>query len=112
MPIATRGSRCSAAIAGAVLALAAAAPARAQFPFDGGRVIETVTGAARPRPDHASWSPDGSRVVYHRTTQDGSSGGLFISAADGSGTPRALTADPGDFDPAWSPDGSEILFVH
>jgi hypothetical protein len=36
---------------------------------------------------------------------------LYISAADGSGT-RQLTNDPGsDWLPAWSPDGTEIVFT-
>jgi len=48
-----------------------------------------------------SWSPDGRQLVISHTN------GLDIVDADGSNR-RFLT--PG-FDPAWSPDGSKILFA-
>jgi dipeptidyl aminopeptidase/acylaminoacyl peptidase len=55
----------------------------------------------------ASFSPDGSRVVY------GANGGLYVVDADG-GTPRLLAEGSGGdllASPAWSPDGSRIAFI-
>jgi imidazolonepropionase-like amidohydrolase/Tol biopolymer transport system component len=57
-------------------------------------------------PRFATFSPDGRQVVFE------SLGRLYVKDAAG-GTPRALTANDGDFqlDPAWSRDGSRIVFV-
>jgi Tol biopolymer transport system component len=40
----------------------------------------------------------------------GAHGGIYTMASDGSGSER-LTIDPGDSQPAWSPDASRIAFV-
>jgi Tol biopolymer transport system component/serine/threonine protein kinase len=53
----------------------------------------------------AAFSPDGSRIAF-RSERDG--GGVFLMDADG-GNLRLLT-DEG-FNPAWSPDGREIVYA-
>jgi Tol biopolymer transport system component len=57
-------------------------------------------------PRFATLSPDGRRIVFE------SLGRLYVKDAAG-GTPRELAANEGDFqlDPAWSRDGSRIVFV-
>ena len=68
-----------------------------------------------------SWSPDGSRLVYHRLTKDSfdmgmdwdypmwaESEGLYIVDRDGSDSSR-LTDDD-DVSPCWSADGKTIVF--
>lgn len=40
----------------------------------------------------------------------GPNGGIYLMNVDGAGVER-LTSDPGDTEPAWSPDGSRIAFV-
>ena len=47
--------------------------------------------------NHPSWSPDGRYIAY-----DGP-GGIFVTSADGGGTPVQLTYDTKDREPAWSP---------
>ena len=52
----------------------------------------------------ASWSPDGTRIVYARER------GLFIALADGSNPHEiAHTSEP-PYWPRWSPDGGRIRF--
>jgi imidazolonepropionase-like amidohydrolase/Tol biopolymer transport system component len=64
---------------------------------------DTVTSSL---PRFASVSPDGRQVVYEAF------GRLFVKDMTG-GTARPLTAQDGDFQlfPAWSRDGSRIVFV-
>jgi Tol biopolymer transport system component len=56
----------------------------------------------------ASWSPDGSRFAFARSTPGYSSSEIFVINADGTGEQK-LSGD-GDSSPAWSPDGTQILF--
>ena len=44
-----------------------------------------------------TWSPDGRYIAYDRP------GGIFVTSADGGGTPVQLTYDTKDREPAWSP---------
>jgi hypothetical protein len=65
-----------------------------------------------------TWSPEGNRIAYVKRTwwqgEDGdgdhSSDGIHVMNSDGSGQ-RALTSGPHE-EPAWSPDGSKIVFWH
>jgi len=63
-----------------------------------------------------AWSPDGSKIVFAALSKEGGAGeGLFVVDADGSSLTRLTDcAPPGcgqDWDPAWSPDGSKIVFT-
>jgi Tol biopolymer transport system component len=50
----------------------------------------------------ASWSPDGSRIVYEGALiGDISSRNLYVANADGSGAAQPLTSNGKSFDPAW-----------
>jgi Tol biopolymer transport system component len=67
---------------------------------------------ARPfqSPGQYAASPDGSRLAYVGTGDDGSPQ-IFIASIDGSGV-RQVTQHPvGSLSPAWSPDGTRIAYV-
>lgn len=53
-------------------------------------------------------SPDGTKIVYSRGPVTGSD--LYIIKADGTGKVQITTSGDGNNDPAWSPDGDQIVF--
>ena len=59
-----------------------------------------------------SWSPDGRRIAFLSTRDDGFHGNLFVMNADGSGKTN-LTKNLlyGCWEPDWSPDGRRIVCV-
>jgi Tol biopolymer transport system component len=62
-----------------------------------------------------SWSPDGSTIAFWRGSSDGRDGGppdaeIYTIPATG-GRPTRLTNDRvSSIEPAWSPDGSQIVY--
>jgi WD40-like Beta Propeller Repeat len=89
---------------------------------DGSDPVRLTDGA---NDSWASWSPDGTRILFSSTRYDPSiepcepgfpyefrcPTDIYVMDADGSNLVR-LTSDPVDeFMPAWSPDGSRIAFV-
>jgi Tol biopolymer transport system component len=83
--------------------------------FDGSDqrpITNEAEGACQP-----AWSPDGKRVAYispcfRRSPQDTYDGtSIYIMNADGTGKTALLASPHGDFDPAWSPDGTQIAFT-
>jgi TolB protein len=75
----------------------------AAHPDGSGLVVLTSSGVDR----EPSWSPDG-RIAFTNTSANGSD--IFAINADGTGLTN-LTNDPAaDESPAWSPDGTKIVF--
>lgn len=79
---------------------------------DGGSPRQLTTSGSATEP---AWSPDGTRIafvsyVFPEQVQDDHSD-IWVMSADGSGL-RNLTNEPNRFDssPAWSPDGTRIVF--
>jgi Tol biopolymer transport system component len=55
-----------------------------------------------------AWSPDGQWIAF-TSVDDGARGALWRVAAGG-GNPERLTPEPGEYlNPAWTPDGREIV---
>jgi Tol biopolymer transport system component len=63
-------------------------------------------------PEHPSWSPDGSRIVFgkaHDVQLDG--GEIYSIGPDGSNLQLLPTSNFDANQPAWSPDGNTIAFT-
>ena len=58
----------------------------------------------------ASWSPDGSRIVYSADPLRIGRHNIYMTNVDGSGTVQITHSPSRDLDPVWSPDGHRILF--
>jgi hypothetical protein len=56
----------------------------------------------------AKFSPDGTELLFDRGTDSGFD--IFVMNVDGRGV-RALTSTGNDYDPHWSPDGTQIAFT-
>jgi Tol biopolymer transport system component len=83
--------------------------------FDGSDqrpLTNKAEGACQP-----AWSPDGERLAYispclRRSPQDTYDGtSIYIINTDGTGEVALPASAHGDFDPAWSPDGTQIAFT-
>ena len=67
----------------------------------------------------AVWSPDGTRIAFTRQNEECSGAAtkesevqdIWTVAADGTDERRLTEHSLGDFEPAWSPDGSSIAFI-
>ncbi len=59
----------------------------------------------------ASWSPDGTRLVFMSAADLESPGDICVVNADGTGLRHLTdTADVFETTPSWSPDGTEIVY--
>jgi len=72
-----------------------------------GRTIELTTG---PNLKYlGSWSPDGTRFLYGRGTNNQFH--LYSVRADGTGTTTLTSGSDSEFGAQWSPDGTHIAYV-
>jgi Tol biopolymer transport system component len=56
------------------------------------------------------WSPDRKRIAFSMNAARGSSIGLYIVNANGTGVRKVSTGRRDNVAPAWSPDGTKIAF--
>ena len=59
-------------------------------------------------------SPDGLRLAFSAYLSPGSGNGqsrVYVAAVDGSSLTTITPAGDEDYDPEWSPDGSQLVFV-
>lgn len=75
---------------------------------DGSGLRQLTNDSARE--SAMSWSPDGSQLIFQRSSEEDGTTELYLINAHGSGLLN-LTKNPGDdWSPAWSPDNKKIAF--
>jgi Tol biopolymer transport system component len=72
-----------------------------------------LAGADQENVYAPSWSPDGNRVTFQGYHYDPAvlTNEVYVAAADGSGTERAVTTGDKNVDPVWRPDPSRAPFA-
>lgn len=79
--------------------------------------VDPATGAVSNILDMAGveatphFSPDGRTIAFSFFPTDADSQQLWLVDADGSNARQLTTGDSYDYNPDWSPDGSQIVFV-
>jgi Tol biopolymer transport system component len=96
---AARASRIAVALANGQLALI----------DDRGRIVKRFAHPGGAVDSDPAWSPDGSRIVFSRTTDNYRSFHLYVMRAEGRGL-RRLTSGRFDWRPDWSRDGRLIAY--
>ena len=71
----------------------------------GGKKPVNLTADSRADDTQSAFSPDGERIVF-RSERDG--GGIFVMGATGESVRRVTNVG---YNPAWSPEGKEIVFA-
>ena len=86
--------------------------------LDGSNRVLVTSGSPGAGASDPSWSPDGARIVFESGPTPAEPVELAVVNADGSGriqitettVPPIGNRDPDEEGPAWSPDGSLIVF--
>jgi len=77
----------------------------------------TITGEIRGSIQHATWSPDGTRIAFSDLDIDDPDAqapypsAVVVVSVDGSGQTRLTGYQAGNAEPTWSPDGTRIAYT-
>jgi Tol biopolymer transport system component/PKD repeat protein len=77
---------------------------------DGSGETQLTNNAASVDDVYPSWSPNGTKIAFASSREDGDQE-IYVMNADGSNPTRLTNSPGGDFSPSWSPDGTKIAFV-
>jgi dipeptidyl aminopeptidase/acylaminoacyl peptidase len=90
---------------------------------DGTDARELTGGVNDGWPAWLTWSPDGTRIAFSNLATESDAGScvpggdamcptdIYVMNADGTNVSQLTTDPPGEYQPSWSPDGTEIAFV-
>ncbi len=60
---------------------------------------------------YPTWSPDGTRILFHSTRSGYGGNSIYVMDADGSRVRRLSSVTSDDQQPVWSADGTRIVFA-
>ena len=82
------------------------------FVTDGsGSFIRNLTDLSTTFYEHEpAWSPDGTKIAYHRVSEPGGTLDIWVMDADGRNQRPLIATRFLDASPRWSPDGRKIAF--
>jgi Tol biopolymer transport system component len=82
----------------------------------GSHAVQLTHVSGKVRDGGPNWSPDGTMIAFHQVDLREFLFSLWTMHADGSNQVRitepGFGAQPGDFDPAWKPNGAKIVDTH
>ena len=81
-------------------------------PTLGAKKIERLLPDSSGNDLYPDWGPDGSRLVFVRTFSSPFADAVYTVSRDGTGERELLRASGTVHSPAFSPDGTQIAFVH
>lgn len=58
-----------------------------------------------------AWAPGGAQIAYARRDQDGTFENIYVADASGAGETRITSGPKSEEKPAWSADGSKLLYT-
>ena len=73
-----------------------------------GGELTNLTNTAEVSEHNPIWSPDGTRLAFERSLQDGVE--IYVMVTDGSSVARVTDSPADNADPTWSPDGTRLAF--
>jgi TolB protein len=74
-----------------------------------GSGVQSVTDPSDGADEAPDWSPDGSKIAFHRNTLDDTD--IYVLDYDSGGVSLIAGGPRRDGQPRWSPDGTKIAFV-
>jgi uncharacterized repeat protein (TIGR01451 family) len=78
---------------------------------DGSHRLDLTQGSGGAVTDGPRYSPDGKTITFSGEAAGLTPDNVYVVPADGSAAARRLTSAAGGLDPAWSADGSRIVFT-
>ena len=73
-----------------------------------GGELTNLTNTSEVSEHNPIWSPDGTRLAFERSLQDGVE--IYVMVTGGSSVARVTDSPADNADPTWSPDGTRLAF--